>query len=171
MEIIILDFYMKLPRDRREFAMFLAIVSILSVNIIAPLITCFEVGFHLSNWANTLKILPLIWIVVVALVLLTHGPATKVTNIFIKESDSFYAHIIVNIMVNVAMMSVVLTVVGTWIGTMHISFAPIQDFFYKWPRNYSISLFVEMIIAQPIARYVLYRRHLRIDAKQHKIQS
>lgn len=42
-----MDFYMKLPRSKKEFALFMAIISIISVNIIAPLITCFELGFHL----------------------------------------------------------------------------------------------------------------------------
>ncbi|MDR0921288.1 MAG: hypothetical protein LBM95_02785 [Lactobacillales bacterium] len=162
---------MKLPRDRREFMLFLAIVSILSVNMIAPLITCFEVGFSFHTWANTLRVLPFIWLVVVALVLLTHEPATKVTNKLIDQKDSFSSHIIVNTLVNVAMMSVVLTIVATWIGTKSITWEPIQHFFYRWPRNFSISLFVEMIIAQPFARWVLYKRHLKIDTKQHRIQS
>lgn len=42
-----MEFFMKLPRSRREFALFMAIILIISVNIIVPLITCFEMGFHL----------------------------------------------------------------------------------------------------------------------------
>lgn len=34
-----MEFYMKLPRSKKEFALFMGIVSIISVNIIAPLIT------------------------------------------------------------------------------------------------------------------------------------
>jgi hypothetical protein len=41
-----MDFHMKLPRRKREFVLFMAIISVVSVNIIAPLITCFELGFH-----------------------------------------------------------------------------------------------------------------------------
>lgn len=40
-----MDFYMRLPRDHREFALFLLIVSLISVNLIAPLISMFELGF------------------------------------------------------------------------------------------------------------------------------
>ena len=36
-----MDFYMKLPRNKKEFALFMGVISIISVNIIAPLITCF----------------------------------------------------------------------------------------------------------------------------------
>lgn len=35
----------RLPQNGKEFALFLAIISILSVNIIAPLIMGFEFGF------------------------------------------------------------------------------------------------------------------------------
>ena len=47
------------------------------------------------------------------------------------------------------------------IATKTISLAPFQQFFYKWPRNFTIALLTEMLIAQPIARYVIYRRHLK----------
>lgn len=51
-----MEFYMKLPRNKKEFALFMAIISIISVNIIAPLITCFEVGtFSLDIWKMLLK--------------------------------------------------------------------------------------------------------------------
>lgn len=93
-EVNILDFYMKLPRNRKEFGLFLFIVSVLSVNIIAPLISGFEMGFNFETWKHTLKVLPFIWIVVVLLVLLIHTPASKVTNFFISKEDSFNSHIL-----------------------------------------------------------------------------
>jgi len=86
-----MDFYMKLPRNKKEFALFMAVISIISVNIIAPLITGFEVGISLKIWADTLKVIPIIWIAVIALVLITHKPAEWLTA-RIKEGDSL-AHI------------------------------------------------------------------------------
>ena len=50
---------MKLPRTKKEFGLFMAIISIISVNIIAPLITCFEAVFHLYVWQDVLTVLPL----------------------------------------------------------------------------------------------------------------
>ena len=55
-----MEFYMKLPRSKKEFALFMGIVSIISVNIIAPLITFFEAGFHLYVYRDVLIVLPLI---------------------------------------------------------------------------------------------------------------
>ena len=70
-----MDFCEKLPRSKKEFALFIAVISVLSVNIIAPLITCFEFGFSLAVWADVLTVIPFIWLSVVALVLLTYRPA------------------------------------------------------------------------------------------------
>ena len=74
-----MDFYMKLPRNKKEFSLFMAIISIISVNIIAPLITFFEVGFHMYIWADTIKVIPFIWVTVIALVLITYKPAEWLT--------------------------------------------------------------------------------------------
>ncbi len=166
-----MDFYMKLPRNKKEFALFMGIVSIISVNIIAPLITCFEVGFHLYVWKDVLTMLPLIWLSVIAIVLITYLPAEKMTGWIVDEKDSFRSHIIVNILCTVLMMSILLTVIGTWIGTRSITWEPIHMFFYKWPRNFAISLFVEMCIAQPVARFALLQLHMKLDAKKDDLKA
>lgn len=154
-----MDFFMKLPQNKKEFILFMAIISIISVNIIAPLITCFEMGFHMYVWANTLTIIPFIWLSVIVLVLLTYKPAEWLTSKLVDKDDSFNPHIIINILCTVFLMSIFLTVIGTWIGTRNVSMEPIRMFFYKWPRNFAISFFVESCIAQPIARFVMFRMH------------
>ncbi|MDR3121267.1 MAG: hypothetical protein LBU58_08045 [Clostridiales bacterium] len=154
-----MDFHMKLPRNKKEFALFIAIISILSVNIIAPLITAFEMGFSLTVWADVIKVIPFIWLCVVALALLTLKPADWLTRKIVHKDDSFNAHITINILCTVLLMSIFLTVIGTWIGSRRVSMEPIVFFFYKWPRNFAISFAVEALFAQPIARAVLYKLH------------
>ena len=154
-----MDFYMKLPRNGKEFALFLGIIASISVTIIAPVISGFEVGFSLATWRQTLTILPMMLGVVVVFVLLTHMPAEKLAAQLTEETDSFKAKITITILINVAMMSVLLTIAGAMIATRSISLAPFQQFFYKWPRNFTIALLTEMLIAQPIARWVMYRLH------------
>lgn len=161
-----MDFYMKLPRNKKEFAIFIGVISVISVNIIAPIITCFEAGFHLYVWADVLSILPFIWLSVVMIVLLTYIPAEKMTASIVSKDDSFNSHIIVNIMCTVLLMSVFLTVIGTWIGKRSLTLEPITMFFYKWPRNFAISFFVELCIAQPIARLIILKIH-RAKDKSH----
>ena len=159
-----MDFHMKLPRNKKEFALFVGIISVISVNIIAPLITCFEVGFHLSVWADVLTIIPFLWPTVIALVLITYNPAEWLTRKIVSPNDSFRSVITINILCTVFLLSIILTVVGTWIGCRTISLDPILFFFYKWPRNFSISLGVELLIAQPIARFFLLKLHQKSDA-------
>ena len=120
-----MEFYNKLPRNKKEFALFIAIISIISVNIIAPLITCFEFGFTLEVWGDVLTVLPFIWLSVVALVIITYNPAGWLTRKIVKEDDSFNAQILANIICTVFLMSVFLTVIGTWIGSRQISWEPI----------------------------------------------
>jgi hypothetical protein len=156
-----MEFYMKLPRNKKEFTLFMGVISIISVNIIAPLITCFEIGFHLHVWAEVIRIIPYIWISVIALVLLTYKPAEWLTSRIVEKDDSFGAHIIVNILCSVFFMSIFLTVIGTWIGSGNLDMEPILRFFYKWPRNFAISFAVEALVAQPIARLVMLKLHQR----------
>lgn len=156
---------MRLPRNKREFALFIAIISVISVNVIAPLITCFEFGFSLAVWSDVLRVIPFIWLSVVALVLITYKPSEWLTDKIVAKGDSFRSHITINILCTVLFMSIFLTVIGTWIGSRHVSLEPIRLFFHKWPRNYAISFAVEALFAQPIARAALYRLHKAQDAK------
>lgn len=155
-----MDFFMKLPRNKKEFALFMAVVSIISVNIIAPVITCCEAEqFSFQLWGAAVSISPFIWLSVIALVLLTYKPASWLTNKIVASDDSFNSHIVINTLCTVFFMSIILTVLGTWIGTRHISMEPINKFFFKWPRNFGISFAVEACIAQPIARFVMMKMH------------
>lgn len=160
-----MDFHMRLPRRKREFALFIAVISIISVNIIAPLITCFEFGFSMSVWLDALSVMPVIWLAVVILVLLTYKPAERLTKKVCSHSDSFRATITINILCTVFLLSICLTVVGAWIGSKHLSMEPIVRFFHKWPRNFAIALGVELLIAQPFARFVMLKYHQHIDSK------
>jgi hypothetical protein len=165
---------MRLPRSKREFALFIAIISIISVNILAPLITCLEQReFSTAVWLDVLKVLPFIWLSVVALELITYKPAEWLTHKIAARGDSFRSVITVNILVTVLMLSIILSVVGTWIGTrafgadsalrFELILSPLRNYIYIWPRNFAVSLGVELLIAQPIARFVLLKVHQRRD--------
>ena len=156
-------FHMRLPRDSREFPLFLLIVSLISVNIIAPLAAMLSAGFSMEVWLSVLQVLPLIWIAVVVLVVATNKPARWLTNKVISPTDSFNAHIIVELLFNVFLMSLLLTVIGTWIGQRHVSLEPITHFIELWPRNFSIAFMVEILIAHPVAHFVMHHYHLRKD--------
>lgn len=126
-------------------------------------------GFAMTTWGYTLRVIPFIWLCVILLVLCTHKPAQWLTSALVSNQDSFNAQIIINILCTVFMMSIFLTVLGTWIGTHQISLVPIQTFFYKWPRNFAISFFVECCIAQPFAHQVMKKIHLLQKDKAYAV--
>jgi hypothetical protein len=160
-----MDFHDKLPRNLKEFPVYIAVISLISVNILAPLITCFELHqFSFSVWKAVLPVIPRIWIVVILLVPVTYKPAQLLTDLFVKKSDSFRAVITINILCTVFLMSIILTIAGTWIGMHSVSMEPVVHFFYRWPRNFSLSFAVELLIAQPAARHILYVYHMHTDA-------
>lgn len=165
-----MDFYMKLPRNKREFALFLFLISIISVNLIAPLITCMELGFSLRNWAHTISVFPILYPCVVACVLLTHMPASLLARRVVDKDDSFRAQMLASALCGVLLLSPILTVVGSWIGMGAVSLSPFETFFFKWPRNFAVAFAVEFLIAQPAARFVMLHFHAFLDAHQAEPQ-
>jgi hypothetical protein len=152
-------FHTHLPHTSKEKIVFMLIISLISVNIIAPIITFSEIGTSLTNYLATLQILPFLWLCVIILVLLTEKPASKLAQKIVKHGDSFSATMTITILCNVLLMSLVLTIVGTWIGSRSISLLPFENFLTKWPRNFLIAFVVEAFIAQPIARAVMAHLH------------
>src|SRR5690554_5774362 len=150
----------RLPQNGKEFILFLGIISILSVNIIAPIIMGFEFGFSKEVYVQTLKVLPLVWVCVILLVTLVANPiVNKLVAKFVGPNDSFNARVLFTILFSVTILSILLTVIGSWIGMREISMEPIYNFFYAWPRNFFIAFWVEVLIAQPAARFAMKKLH------------
>ena len=153
-------FKKRLPQNGKETVLFMLIISVISINIIAPIITGLEIGFSVNHWLSVFPQLPMLWASVILLVVLTQKPTEMLSKVVVgHEPNSFRATMLINALCNVFLMSLVLTVVGAWIGTQHISMEPIHHFFLRWPRNFTIAFIVEAFIAQPIARYVMQFIH------------
>lgn len=142
----------RMPQNGKEFILFLAVISIISVNTIAPLIMALQFGFTKAVYLQTLKTIPFMWIIVVLIVPFIVEPiVNKLMPKFTQPTDSFNAATLFHIFFSVLIMSVLLTVIGTWVGTRSISMEPIKTFFYTWPRNFTIAFFIELLVAQPLA--------------------
>lgn len=109
-----------------------------------------------------------LWPCVILTVLITYKPAAYLTSKLTQEGDSFRAVISLNILSTVFLMSIILTVVGSWIGLREIFMEPIANFFYKWPRNFTLSLVTELIVVQPIARKVMFIKHKLSDTRSQE---
>ncbi len=152
----------RLPQNVKEGILFLLIISIISVNTIAPIIMGLERGFSKENYLETLKIIPIMWIIVILLVRLVAGPLVgKILPKFIGKTDGFNARILLNILLNVTVLSILLTIIGTWVGTKQTSLEPFQNFFPSWFRNFGVAFWIELLIAQPIARLAMKKLHAR----------
>ncbi|WP_343042110.1 hypothetical protein [Ornithinibacillus caprae] len=84
---------------------------------------------------------------------------SKLVPKFVGPNDGFNAKVLFTILFNVTILSILLTVIGSWIGMGEISMEPVQSFFYSWPRNFFIAFWVELLIAQPIARFAMKKLH------------
>ncbi len=152
----------RLPQNAKEGILFLLIVSLISVNTIAPIIIGLERGFSKEVYLDTLKVLPIMWVIVVLLVKLVAGPLVrKVMPKFVGKTDGFNARVLLTILLNVTVLSLLLSVIGTWVGTKEISLLPFKNFFHIWPRNFAVAFWIEMLIAQPIARFAMKQIHVR----------
>ncbi|OMF39323.1 hypothetical protein [Paenibacillus peoriae] len=159
----------RLPQNAKEGILFLLIISIISVNTIAPIIMGLERGFSKENYLETLKIIPFMWIIVVLLVRLVAGPLVgKVIPKFVGKTDGFNARVLLNTLLNVTVLSILLTIIGTWVGTKQISLEPFQNFFHSWFRNFGVAFWIELLIAQPIARFAMKKIHAR-QASQERL--
>ncbi|MFJ5771670.1 hypothetical protein [Psychrobacillus sp. NPDC093180] len=161
----------RLPQNAKEGLVFLLLISIISVNTIAPIIMGMERGFSKENYLETLKIIPFMWIVVVLLVRLVARPIVgKVMPRFVGHSDGFNARILLNTLLNVTVLSIFLTIIGTWVGTRQIGLEPFQNFFFSWFRNFGIAFWIELLIAQPIARFAMKKIHARQTARANSVE-
>lgn len=160
----------RLPKNAKEGILFLLIISIISVNTIAPIIIGLERGFSKEVYFETLKIIPFMWIIVVLSVRLVAGPLVgKVMPKFTGKTDGFNARVLLNTLLNVTVLSLLLSIIGTWVGTKQISLDPFKNFLHIWPRNFGIAFWIELLIAQPIARFAMKRLHARQGRKAESI--
>lgn len=152
----------RLPQNAKEGILFMLIISLISVNTIAPLIVGLERGFSKEVYFDTVKILPIMWVIVILLVRLVAGPLVgKIMPKFVGQTDGFNARVLLNTLLNVTVLSLCLSIIGSWVGNAKFSFDPFKNFLHIWPRNFGIAFWIELIIAQPIARFVMKKIHQR----------
>ena len=152
----------RLPQNAKEGILFMLIISFISVNTIAPIIMGMEFGFSLVQYVETLKVIPFMWIIVMILVRFVAGPVVgKIMPKFVGQTDRFNASVLLTIVLNVTVLSILLTFIGTWVGTREINLDPFANFFKSWFRNFGIAFWIELLIAQPIARWVMTKMHAK----------
>lgn len=156
----------RLPQSPREGILFMMIISIISVNVIAPIIMMLDQGFNMANYFETLRIIPFIWVIIVLLVTFVAEPiVSKVMPLFVAKTDGFNARILLNTFLMVTVLSACMSIIGPWVGTQKIGIEPFQNFFHNWFRNFGVAIWIELLVAQPIARFAMKRLHAKQASK------
>lgn len=108
-----------------------------------------------------LKSIPVIFIIAMLLENFVIGKiAEKLTHTFSDHSDGFNAQLLFRILFTVTGMSICMTFVGDMFGN-GISWSSFGRFPSHWPRNFSLALWTELLIAQPPARFAMKKIHER----------
>ncbi|WP_245792755.1 DUF2798 domain-containing protein [Carnobacterium alterfunditum] len=155
----------RLPHNAKEGMLYGIIICSITVLIMSTVNISLEFGkLDTEVLMIILKSFPIILIIAMLLEVLVFGRiAEKLVHIFSNDTDGFNAKTLFNILFTVIGMSLTMTVIGTMIGKGFTlaSFKALSH----WPRNFSIALFCELLIAQPPARLVMKKIHLRQESK------
>ena len=163
----------RLPWNEREGIIYGCIIASISSLLIGGFNVYSNTGYSIDRFGefvmNYLVIWPVIFIVAFTFAsTVVERVAGMVVGRFAAPTDSVNAHIVMNIVVCVLMMSATISLVGGIVGEtiVFLMGGPsvnvvelVANWTKIWPRNFCIAFWVEMLIAQPIARTVMVRMH------------
>ena len=158
---------LRLPWNNRDGILYGGVIAIITATIMCEFNLCRTMGgMTIETFIMGLATVPLLVVIVMLLMTFVVG---RVADMFVRRftmpGDSFYTKIVFNIIACVLMMSMIMTVVGPTVGHLMegvLTAEPIFDWPGNWPVNFCVAFLVEMLVAQPAARHVMKRRHIRV---------
>lgn len=163
---------MKLPRNGKEGLLYGTIISTITVIFMTTMNVLFSVPDGSSASFITgeiIKVIPIIWIIVMIIEPMFIGKiAEKLVTQFTLPTDSFNAKLLFRILFTVIGMSFCMTIIGDLIGN-GFEAGLFNRFLENWPRNLLVVLVAEVVIIQPIARFVMVKLHQSQDRKMAKV--
>lgn len=152
----------RLSQSNREGILFGVIIC----GITASLMTFLNIylQFYTINkemLSTVLKAFPLFFIVAMLLenFVISHL-VNKLVGKYSAPQDRFNANILFSIFFTVVGMSFCMTLIGDFIGHGFVfEQGFLAGFLMSWPRNFGIVLFIELLIAQSLARKVMVTIH------------
>lgn len=115
---------------------------------------------------NALMSWPLFWVVAMLMEHFIAGPfAEFICKKFGGQTDGFNARILFRIVFTVLGMSFIMSwlglIYGELVSTGTVTTQVFTDFLLSWPRNFFLAFWIEILIAQPIARASMKALHTR----------
>ena len=149
----------RLPKNNREGLIYGLSISAITVTLMVLLNIGTERGLNNDSLIIILKSIPIFIVLAMLIETFFIGRiSSKLVDIFTEPSDGFNTKILFNILFCVTGMSIIFTLIGTMINT-GISLELIQNFLKHWPRNFCVALWIEILLAQPLARNVMKQIH------------
>lgn len=145
----------RLPRNTKEGLIYGFTICIITVVLMVLLNIGTEKGINRESIVLILKTVPIFIVLAMLIETFIIGRlSSKLVDYFTEPSDGFNSKILFNILFCVSGMSIVFTLIGTSLET-GISQDLIIKFFNHWPRNFCVALWVEILLAQPVARKIM----------------
>lgn len=157
---------LRLPRSNAEGLLYGGVIALITAFLMSTMNIAQNKGeLNMDVLTTSLMCLPILWIIVMLLMTFVVGRiANYGVNKFIEPTDGFNTRIVFNIIFCVTMMSASMSIIGPLVGEIlsgNITFACVEEWVHRWPTNFCIAFWIEMLIAQPVARFVMKKLHLR----------
>lgn len=161
---------LRLPWNSKEGVIFGLIIAGLSCLFIGGYNMIDQLGLSWETARSMVICLPIIWIIAFFFATFIAGRISNFfCNKFLAPSDSVNARLLGNLVCTVFIMSFSFSFIGAFVGNvveLAAGGAPefmsiIENHRFVWPRNFFVAVVVEMFIAQPAARMVMKRMHLK----------
>ena len=157
---------LRFPWNNREGLLYGGVIAAITAYLMALLNMSRSIGDFRPEYI--LQIIPtyiVVWVIVMLLMTFIVG---RLADFFIARylapSDSANARIVANIVVCVTFMSMIMSAIGPIIGTVvegHLSLEQTYRWIYNWPYNFCAAFWIEMVLAQPVARMLMRKLHIR----------
>lgn len=157
---------LRFPWNNREGLLYGGVIAAITAYLMALFNMSRSIGDFRPEYI--LEVIPtyvVVWVVVMLLMTFVVGRiADYFIARYISPSDSANARIVANIVVCVTCMSMIMTAIGPIIGTVvegHLSLEQTSRWIYNWPYNFCAAFWIEVLLAQPAARLLMKRMHIR----------
>lgn len=151
----------RLPQTNKEGLLYGSIICGITALLMSGWNISLASGVHLDSLKKVVLLFPLFFVIAMLLENVVVRPfSTAMCHKFGESKDSFNAQILFNVLFTVLGMSFLMTGIGDVIGhgfVIESGFA--SRFFHHWPRNFSVVLGIELLLAQPVARKVMVWIH------------
>ncbi len=157
---------LRLPWNGKEGLLYGGVIAVITAFLMATInISQTQGRLDAEVMVNVVTSLPFIWLAVMLIMSLVVGrTASYCVSRFTEPTDGFNAKITFNIIFCVLMMSASMSFVGPAIGALLSGgdiAAVVQEWPSRWPSNFFFAFWIEVLIAQPFARYVMKTKHAR----------